>query len=90
MAKLTPDGEFYDLGNASECYADGLVEVDQFGPNSTLTFYIVQRIDRGENAKRVAVLRLRIPTAAILHMVGLLMKPQQVDAVENCHERSVH
>jgi hypothetical protein len=90
MAKLTPDGELYDLGNASECYADGLEEVDQFGPNSTLTFFIVQRLDQREGAKRVAVLRLRIPTSAIPDMLGLLMKPQQVDAVENCPEQSVH
>jgi hypothetical protein len=89
MAKLTADGDSIDFGNTYECYADGLEEVDQFGPNSTLSFYVVRRIDRREGGKRVTVLRLTIPTAAIRDIVGLLMKPQ-VNAVEKCPEQSVH
>jgi hypothetical protein len=74
MAKLpTPTGNSWDMGNTFIVYADGMDEVDQYGPNARLTFWMVQRDSNQPGGATKAVMgRVIIPTAELVRVVPQL------------------
>src|SRR5205823_14019356 len=74
MAKLrTPTGDSVDMGCTVVVYADGIDEVDHYGPNSRVTFWLVER-DRFESqgVRKAVAARVIIPTAELVRIARQL------------------
>jgi hypothetical protein len=66
-------------------YADGMTDVDFYGPNATLTFYQVRRFD--DDVRRVIVARLIVPVGELAHMAKLLLGQATADFDDDAPER---
>jgi hypothetical protein len=78
MAKLrTPTSKSYDMCNAPVAYADGLEEVDYYGPNARLTFWMAEsdEIERA-GVRKVVVAKVVIPTAELMRIARQLVMPE--------------
>jgi hypothetical protein len=72
MAELpTPTGNSLDMGSTVIAYADGMDEVDQYGPNAHLTFWMAER-DHDDGVRKVVVGRVIIPTAELVRVARQL------------------
>ena len=72
MPKLQhPKGPPLDMGGYPEAYADGMANVDTYGPNAALTFFRVQRVD--DSSRRVISARLVIPKSKLARIAHQLL-----------------
>jgi hypothetical protein len=78
MAKLpTPTGNSWDASGTVIMYADGMDEVDVYGPNARLTFWMVQRDSSHDGGVTKAVMgRVIIPTAELVRIARQLLAPE--------------
>jgi hypothetical protein len=72
MAKVpAPTGTSLDMGNCPVMYADGLDEVDHYGPNARLTFWMTERYD--DKVQKSVVVKVIIPTAELVRIARQLL-----------------
>jgi hypothetical protein len=76
MAKLpTPTGISLDMGTTAIVYADGIDEVDHYGPNARLTFWMAER-DHNDGVRKVVAAKVIIPTAELVRIARQLLAPE--------------
>lgn len=59
------------MGSTVIVYADGIDEVDQYGPNARLTFWMAER-DHEQGVRKVVAARVVIPTAELVRVARQL------------------
>jgi hypothetical protein len=76
VAKLpTPTGNSWDMGSTVVVYADGIDEVDVYGPNARLTFWMAER-DHEQGVRKAVAARVIIPTAELVRIARQLLAPE--------------